>query len=297
MGRPSIRDANKIYLTTLLLVLLSTPIIQRFDFYRSVLLAEGLLLLPTVIYAYGARLNLREFLRLEWPGWELLVLSSIAAVFCYVIATCITASTRMLFAQLGNAPPMLLPPIDSPRQLGMTILIGGLLASIAEEIFFRGYLLRAYEGLGSLRAVILVGFLFGIFHLSLHSLISTAFLGIIMGYLVFRTDSVLAGIAAHFTNNLLAFLVVYFSGTAAANTQPGPFDILPLGLLAFISLFFLSRILGNVERRTLPLEIIPRSHRSRGDLLLLVESWPLILSFLIFVTLAYGEVLLVFRRP
>ena len=205
MGRPSIRDANKVYLTTLLLVLLSTPIIQRLDFYHSVLLAEGLLLLPTVIYAYGARMNLRQLLRIQWPGWQLLALSSLAAVFCYVIATCITASTWMIFARLGSAPPMLLPPIDTPQELGVTILVGGLLASVAEEIFFRGYLLRAYEKLGSLPAVILVGLLFGIFHLSLHSLVSTAFLGIIMGYLVFRTDSVLAGIIAHFTNNLLAF--------------------------------------------------------------------------------------------
>ena len=293
MGRPSIRDANKVYLTTLLLVLLSTPIIQRLDFYRSVLLAEGLLLLPTVIYTYHARLNLRELFRLEWPGWQLLVLSSLAAVFCYVIATCITASTWMLFAKLGNAPPMLVPPIDTPQELGMTILVGGLLASIAEEIFFRGYLLRAYERLGSFPAVILVGLLFGIFHLSLHSLIATAFLGIIMGYLVFRTDSVLAGIAAHFTNNLLAFLIVYFS-RAAADVQPGPFDILSLGLLAFISLFLLSRVLTRVERRTFLMEVMPRPE-SRGDLWLLVDSWPLILSFLIFITLAYGEILLVFR--
>jgi membrane protease YdiL (CAAX protease family) len=293
MGRPSIRHANKIYLTTLLLVLLSTPIIQRLDFYHSVLLAEGLLLLPTVIYAYGARMNLRQLLRIQWPGWQLLALSSLAAVFCYVIATCITASTWMIFARLGSAPPMLLPPIDTPQELGVTILVGGLLASVAEEIFFRGYLLRAYEKLGSLPAVILVGLLFGIFHLSLHSLVSTAFLGIIMGYLVFRTDSVLAGIVAHFTNNLLAFLIIYFSRTAA-NVQPGPFDILPLGLLAFISLFFLSRILIKVERHTFPLEVTAHSH-VRGDLWLLVDSWPLLLSFLIFITLAYGELLLVFR--
>jgi membrane protease YdiL (CAAX protease family) len=294
LTRPSINNANYLYLLTLLLGLLSTPLIRRQNFYNAVLFAESLLLIPTLIFIMKDHLNVKETLRLHWPGFRLLFLSAATAFFAYIIATFIAASTRYIYTSLGNPPPMFVPPIASLPQLGLTLLVGGLLASITEEILFRGYLLRAYEEIGSFPGVLIVGILFGMFHLSLQNLVATVFLGITMGYLVFRTNSLLAGITAHFTNNALAFLITYFNNNSGGGEVPlGPQELKSLALTALISLFILSRVFAVIEKNTNPQPITEKAS-IWVSLAELTRSWPLAIALVIFFTMAFSEFVFVF---
>jgi sodium transport system permease protein len=77
--------------------------------------------------------------------------------------------------------------------------------AICEEALFRGVLLggtRPY--LTPARAILLNGLLFGAFHLSFFTafrLVPTAFLGILLAWVVVRTRSIVTSAFMHFLNN------------------------------------------------------------------------------------------------
>ena len=93
---------------------------------------------------------------------------------------------------------------------------------MAEEVFFRGYLMQA---LGSLVAkpwfgVVVSAVVFALLH-SLNGLqnpplfIDRLAFGLIAGWLVWRTGGLEAGIAAHVVNNVFAYAVAGFTTSIA----------------------------------------------------------------------------------
>jgi hypothetical protein len=78
--------------------------------------------------------------------------------------------------------------------------------------------------------VIIVGVLFGLYHMQPLGLFSLSGLGLIFGFLFFASRSILPGMAAHFTNNFLVVLSLFLS----ANGQSGPLGAgqVPLGLVS-----------------------------------------------------------------
>ncbi len=81
--------------------------------------------------------------------------------------------------------------------------------AICEETLFRGYFQRTLERNLGMKSIFIAGIIFGLYHMEPMNLISLSLLGILIGYFYYRSKSILPGIAAHFTNNLLAVLSLY----------------------------------------------------------------------------------------
>lgn len=78
----------------------------------------------------------------------------------------------------------------------------GLVPSICEEILFRGYAQRLMEkSWGIWAAIIVGGLLFGLFHIRLTQLIPLTLIGMLLAWLVWRSDSIYPAITGHFVNN------------------------------------------------------------------------------------------------
>jgi hypothetical protein len=90
----------------------------------------------------------------------------------------------------------------------LAVLIVGLLAGTAEEIFFRGYVqTRLVQRLPRGAAVIVTSICFGAFHLDwLHSLLALV-LGLYLGWITELTGSALPAVVCHVVNNALFTLV------------------------------------------------------------------------------------------
>jgi membrane protease YdiL (CAAX protease family) len=88
--------------------------------------------------------------------------------------------------------------------LFLAVMIVGVLAGAAEEIFFRGYMqTRLAQRLPRKAAVIVTGLCFGAFHLDwLHGLLALA-LGLYLGWITELTGSALPAVACHIINNAL----------------------------------------------------------------------------------------------
>ena len=77
--------------------------------------------------------------------------------------------------------------------------------ALCEELLFRGYLQRQVErGWGTVASIVVIGVLFGLYHLRLSQVIPLSLLGIYMGFAVWATGSLWSGVLVHLLNNGLA---------------------------------------------------------------------------------------------
>ena len=99
-----------------------------------------------------------------------------------------------------------------------TFAIVGVLAPVAEEIFFRGFLLAALVSVvGGLRGALVSSAIFSAAHLNVGTLFPIFVMGILLSWLYLRTGSIWPPIIAHAAQNLLAltFLEIPFDAPAA----------------------------------------------------------------------------------
>lgn len=175
------------------------------------------------------------------PGWRMRYL-----VVCLGVAVVVLNAALWASFVLGM-------PDFGPAQAGwlgflLVLLITSPLQAIAEEVFFRGYLLQAI-GSASGRAwvgIVASALLFAFFHGSQSpALFAHRFVfGLVAGWLVLRTGGLEAGIAAHVINNLFAFGYALFTGGVAATKAvsgitwaKASFDIAGFALFALVAVW------------------------------------------------------------
>ena len=94
-----------------------------------------------------------------------------------------------------------------------------LLAPLAEEVVFRGAILRSL--MGSLRsswvAIALSAILFALVHANPAQMPHAFLIGLLMGWMYYRTGSILPGVLLHWVNNTVAYVSV--------NIMPGMSDM------------------------------------------------------------------------
>lgn len=95
----------------------------------------------------------------------------------------------------------------------LNILVVGIVVPIAEEVLFRGLVFKTLRKGFTLKwAIIIQGILFGVFHMNLVQGFYAAFLGIVFGYVVYKTKSLWTGIVLHITNNTVSTLLSSIEG-------------------------------------------------------------------------------------
>ena len=161
----------------------------------------------------------REYLRARRPDGPGLLLAVVGWVVLYP-AVLWTGQLNELLPQ----PQWLEALEQSQVDLIEGLLMGGELSTgflflalaltpaICEELLFRGYLQRQVErGWGTVTSILLVGILFGLYHLRLSQVVPLSLLGIYLGFVVWATGSVWTGSLVHLLNNGLAVLAAAYA--------------------------------------------------------------------------------------
>lgn len=106
--------------------------------------------------------------------------------------------------------------------------------AVCEELLFRGYMHRQAErAYGPLVAIVGVGILFGVFHLSPTKALPLSVLGMWLGYVTWATGSLWPAVAVHFLNNAFAVAAsVYVDRTLGGNPAALESTEVPLWLVA-----------------------------------------------------------------
>lgn len=101
----------------------------------------------------------------------------------------------------------------SVPELLVVLFVIAVTPAICEEFFFRGLVLKNFErSFKAAPAILYTGILFAIFHFHPLNIIPLVFLGYFLTFMVHYSGSIFTGIVAHFINNALAVLAIYFIG-------------------------------------------------------------------------------------
>ncbi len=277
---------NLLYLVSMLLVLLGSAVMPGLPSAWALLMREFLfILLPAFLFLYMAKLPARGTLRLRWPGVWVAVVALLLGVGIWLVDTWLSVTLTHV---LGYTIP--LPPDFFPTTPGQALLLSlGLVvaAPLCEEVLFRGLIQRGYEQRSPRVSIIVGGLLFVVFHLSLAQGLALLPIAFLLGYVAWRSDSLLSSIFVHFANNALA-AVVLVVGTADPNFGPW-IGTLPAGMfgvaMVAIGLWVFRRLTSEPEA-------MPATVRKHGFLAWLARAWPLFIAIPVYLFMIGMEALL-----
>ena len=138
------------------------------------------------------------------------------------------------------------------------LIVIAIMPAIFEELMFRGLLLNCCEnGMGSIRAILVTGFCFSLFHASPEQTVYQFIAGCAFAFIAVRSGSILPSIVMHFINN--ALIVIF----AACNLFDDAGD-LAMSNTAFIILTVFSAISFIVAIVLLVLDKTPLKKSEKG---------------------------------
>ena len=129
---------------------------------------------------------------------------------------------------------------DSVERFLWLLVLAAATPAIAEELLFRGVLLSSLRGrMPELLVVVVTGLIFGLFHLAPQTafrVLPTAWLGMVLAWVVISSGSLPLAMVLHFVNNgtLLALAAFPLTREFATGTEDAPpLLLLPVALLLF----------------------------------------------------------------
>lgn len=173
-------------------------------------LGQVLFLVFTATLIRGYKLKIREALSLRLPNpivWPAVLLGAPSAVIVandlFSVVSRFLPFPKEMLEDLAKK----LTPAETPAWL-MLVLFAAL-PGVCEELTFRGVLLYGLRRrLRPWVVCLVVGAIFGVFHLALFRLFTTAFLGALLTAVVLLTGSILPSMLWHALNNGIALIVI-----------------------------------------------------------------------------------------
>lgn len=257
------------------------------NMYIVLLINEFVMILgAVVIYCLIVKPDIRETFKLNKPGLVPMLLIAVTSVPAYFVAVMLNNIMLYFLQFVGRIPNSTIPVPKTIPELIIGILVVGVSPGVCEEIMHRGLMLKAYERRGSYRAIVITAIFFGVFHFDITNFLGPIFLGLIIGYYVVRTNSIFAGIFAHFLNNTIAEVIQYLYRHEPATDYlsiTGK-EMLQIILLGLVSLAVTAALIELLRRSTRSRAIItPAIASRRKDAAAVLSHWPVILTILIYI--------------
>ncbi|HEX6372307.1 MAG TPA: ABC transporter permease subunit/CPBP intramembrane protease [Longimicrobium sp.] len=175
----------------------------------------GLLALPAVALAALGPYDWRRTLAVRRPPPKALLAAALIALGGIPVGWSIVWLEMQMFeGGLESLVPLqeMLTAADTRRALWL-FFIAALTPAVCEELVFRGVLLQSLgREMRGWHAVVLSAAIFGAFHLSFETalrFLPTAFIGLLMGWVVWHSRSIFASMLMHFINNAFVVMLLW----------------------------------------------------------------------------------------
>lgn len=282
-NRSSFRTVNLVFLIVLCLQAANLFFFWMPQYVRMILNEAIFVFLPAYLYLRLTHQPVSERVRWQWPGWKVMALSLLIGLGLYPFSAASAGIIQYLLGYTSFAtPPDAIPTTVLMSVLAVVAYAG--MAPLCEEFLFRGVIQPVYERRGPKWAVVFVGFLFIIFHLSLLQGLSIILLALALGYVNYRSRSLPASIVAHFGANILAALVIT-QGVFKTGIDKFIFSVpvllagMVMAVLALVGLIALTRRAAIPSNRE-PAAAAPSAHPAW-----LSQGWPLLVAGLLYLSL------------
>ncbi len=180
--------------------------------YFAMFVGQGFLAVPVVVYLVRKKYPLFESLRFNPVSKNTAFATLLLSLGAMVISDEINILVDMVIPMPDSflqVEAMLKP--DNSLSLVLLIFTVVILAPIGEEILFRGFLQKYLENAwGDItRAILFSSLFFAAIHFNPYWMIQIYFLGVLLGYLAWKTDSVIPCIIFHVIINSTSLLFTY----------------------------------------------------------------------------------------
>ncbi len=172
-----------------------------------------------------------------------------------LLALCLLLPSQFLEELISaDMPDQTIAVLGAVMSRPLGFLVVGILAPIAEEMVFRGAVLRTLltSVCNPWLAIVVSAVLFGAIHGNVPQFLHAMLVGLLLGWAYFRTKSILPGLVVHWVNNSVAFLLCFLCPESLDASLPEYFSgNLPLmysciAVSSFVAVFSLWRAVKTV---------------------------------------------------
>lgn len=232
---PTAAQGNAVFLFAVVITWVSSIFLQpRLGLGTNLWINEYVwILLPPLLLTRLQGWSVEEVYRFKTTSRRNKLISFLSGICLWLVAVYVGTVIRIfLDARLGSLPAEA-QFSPSVYQTLLTLLGMVILAPICEEILFRGLIQRAYEGYGKKRALVIAAFLFSSYHVlnGLSEVLPVSILGLGMGYLLYKTDSIASSMVFHAACNLSAIFLGGVGGLTRLQAIPAWFHLAVVGSL------------------------------------------------------------------
>lgn len=228
-SKSTITGVNILYLIAMVLFISVGAFVQSRSFNTGIIITEFLLIaLPPLLYVIIKRSSIKRELRFNRLHFVDSLLVIVIFLCGYPIAVFVNLIGNIFVSFFGKLITSPIPVASNINEYFVMLLIVAASAGLCEEILFRGLILRGYEKLGMWRSIIFTAVLFSMLHINIQNIFGPLFLGILLGYVVYITNSIYAGMLGHFVNNGISVSIMFllmqlplFKDAAAQNIPAG----------------------------------------------------------------------------
>ena len=185
--------------------------------YLSFLIGQTVIILPPIYYLNFKKKSIYDSLRLKPVSFDTLVNSVLLSISVIILFDAL----ERIINQIVSTPDYIidLGKIMQPEStLGFIFLFLAvvIVAPIGEEMVFRGFLQKFLEEYWRdvTRAVLISSLIFAMIHFNPYWTIQIYLLGIILGFLSWKTKSIIPSIILHSLNNGIAFILTIFNDSS-----------------------------------------------------------------------------------
>jgi sodium transport system permease protein len=210
------------------------------------------LLLPTLLVALWMKFSPQNTFSLRTPRWPAIVGAALIGLSAWaVLAATVTRFLPPPPEEVVETLKKALLFADQPPPLWMVLFLTAITPAVCEELLFRGFVLSGLRRLGQWPAILVSSLLFGLLHPSIYQFVPTFLLGVLLGWVVWKSGSVFCGIIVHALSNGVIATLTHLK-MLPENVAPGA---LPWGwpvTLAAVICLLLGLVLVRGRRRRTP---------------------------------------------
>tara|TARA_B100000242_G_scaffold239151_1_gene179075 strand:- start:999 stop:1799 length:801 start_codon:yes stop_codon:yes gene_type:complete len=183
---------------------------QKVITFVSFIVGQGLMMVPLVLYLKFKKLSIIDSIRFKTLEYR-----TIRSIILFSLGLIILSDELDRIIQVYIPTPEYI--VDLNHLLKPESLFGGfllffavvILAPLGEEIIFRGFLQQILERQwkDSTRAVLFTSLIFSLIHMNPYWFFQIYILGIFLGFLAWKTNSIIAPLILHGLNNFIALLL------------------------------------------------------------------------------------------
>ena len=168
--------------------------------YFAMFIGQSFLIIPVLYYLKSKKFNLIDSLRLNFVSSKIIY----ATVFISIGAMILSDEINILVGMVIPIPDSflqieaLLKP-ENPFSFALLIITIVIIAPIGEELLFRGFLQKSLEKAWNdvTRAILFSSLFFAVIHFNPFWIIQIYFLGVLLGFLAWKTNSIIPCIIFH----------------------------------------------------------------------------------------------------